>query len=558
MANAYEIVMNNRKELVDKLIQNMEKGYFLTEKAWNSAALRPYNPASDCFYLGGNRARLMIATLENNYNDPRWCTYNQAKENGWDVRRGAKSVILEKWIFEETKTIENEFGELEKKTVELERPKVNYFRVFNAEQIHGIPKLKAAPAPEYDSIIKAATDSSKCPILEKAIPKAHYIPAQDVIEIPSRFSFKSAEAYLSVQIHEMAHSTGHPDRLNRSILNTFGTSDYAREELRAELSSAFFKANLNIPISTEQLQDHSNYLKSWIQVLKEDPNEFFRACKDAERISGFLYKNYTQELEKQATNSIEKDIDEYFQREVKLTKAHSYVNELKEELHTLDPEDIDYQALQYELVNSAEVQLKNVQNEYDDFIKTNPEFLENQRFWTINIDFNEIPTHYTTVGEALNDYLLKQSAPGIFDSRAVGFITNQHEYCPLIHRDGGIDIVNPDKINFSEISPSLGKFTENLLEALNPDCSYMDRIELQLENNHFHMTDSLKRNLENLHSVTGKQFYLRDFSNLAYDTLDFGAGHEFAEEIYQECRQQEIERIQTLNLECIEEAEVCI
>ena len=110
MATAHEIVMENRKKLVNCIIENMKKGYVWSPKAWDSTALSPYNPTSNCHYLGGNRVRLMMAAIEQEYQDPRWCTFEQAQRNGWSVQRGAKSVLLEKWIFDETKTIEDSQG----------------------------------------------------------------------------------------------------------------------------------------------------------------------------------------------------------------------------------------------------------------------------------------------------------------------------------------------------------------------------------------------------------------------------------------------------------------
>lgn len=304
MASAFEIVSENRRKLVDSVIENMKKGYIWSPDAWSSAALRPYNPTSERYYAGGNRARLMAAAIENNYNDPRWCTYKQAQENGWAVKRGSQSVLLEKWIFTENKLEEDEAGNKVQVEVELERPKVCYFRVFNGEQIHGIPKLEPLKDPDFDQTIDAALKSSKCPITEIANAKAYYSPTQDEIYLPSRFSFKSPEAFLSVALHEMSHSTGHPARMNRPLFHAFGTPNYAREELRAELGSAFLKSDLRLPLSNEQLQDHSNYLNSWITVLEEDPNEFFRACQDAEKISNYLYQNYEKTLEAEVSPTI--------------------------------------------------------------------------------------------------------------------------------------------------------------------------------------------------------------------------------------------------------------
>lgn len=749
MAGVYDIVMSNRKELVDTLIKNMEKGYIWTENAWNSAALRPYNPASECYYLGGNRARLMLAAIENSYDDPRWCTYKQAQANGWAVKRGAQSVLLEKWIFTETKTVENEFGEPEKVTVELDTPKVNYFRVFNASQIHGIPKLEALPDPEYDSIIEAATRSSKCPIEEKAVSRACYIPDQDIIEIPPRFSFKSAESYLSVQIHEMCHSTGHADRLNRSLLNTFGSPDYAREELRAELGAAFFKANLNLPLSNEQLQDHSNYLASWIKVLEDDPNEFFRACKDAEKISDYLQKNYEQTLEAQKENIIEKtaqvssDIEEYKEIMKNLAESEAYVNDLKHEMLNLEPDDVDYQAIKYELVKSAEVQLKNAQNEYASFLQIHPEYMdfslehlehknlqdpdkirlfidmdgtltefipqtstaplyqqgyfaelpphenviaaikeiiENhpeievnilsayltdskyaleekdqwldkylpevdkehrifvpngsnkkefigqltkndfllddytpnltkwlpgrgikllnainhtrgtwqydrirfdrepadlakgivnivknhehvydksvhesvKKYFTVNINSDSIPTFYNSLDDALKEYFQEETAQNVFgsDSRTLGAFMDDKSYIPFLERQYGVDIVNPEHIENAALKSDIDSVQKALQEFRDPSETYMDRINRQFLLREFPITESLEKNLMELHEITGEEYYLNDLAKVprygVTHEIDFGSGQEIANEIYSECRAIELEQMQEL------------
>ena len=90
----------------------------------------------------------------------------------------------------------------------------------------------------------------------------------------------------------MCHSTAAPDRLNRSISGTFGSSEYAKEELRAEIGALFTESDLQVPLQGEHFEDHSDYLRSWISALKDDYNEFFRACADAERISSFLLSNY--------------------------------------------------------------------------------------------------------------------------------------------------------------------------------------------------------------------------------------------------------------------------
>lgn len=293
-------VTHDRKVLVDKIIANMEKGYVLTPKKWNKAALRPYNPTSNLCYRGVNRLRLMDCAIEKGFTDPRWCTFNQALQNGWSVLPGEHGTRIEKWIWTEIKKQENpDTGEVEKIEIPLEHGYPMVYTVFNAQQLRGVPALETSYEADSDlnSVRDILISSSECPIQHAAQDKAFYSPTEDKILLPPEQYFKSQESYIATLIHEMGHSTGHPSRLNRAILNNFGTPDYAREELRAELSSAFLQSDLGLNISDSQLQDHSNYLISWIEVLKNDPNELFRACKDAEIMSERLYENYEKALE---------------------------------------------------------------------------------------------------------------------------------------------------------------------------------------------------------------------------------------------------------------------
>ena len=98
----------------------------------------------------------------------------------------------------------------------------------------------------------------------------------------------------------MCHATGHNTRLNRNLLNEFGSEEYAREEMRAEISSSMLSAELGIPVSEANTENHLSYVQSWITVLKNDPNELFRAIKDAEGIIDYVEEK----------GEINKEIDE--------------------------------------------------------------------------------------------------------------------------------------------------------------------------------------------------------------------------------------------------------
>ena len=294
---AYDRIMQDRKRLVERLIENMENGDLIFKKGWDVSLLRPTNPVSGVNYLGGNRLRLMDAAIERNYKDPRWMTYKQAQEKGWHVKRGESGILCEKWIYDKKIKETDENGKTIEKDVKLEKPFPSYFIVFNAEQIEGIPPLEIIKT-EKGQITEIAEDfikSSECKIKEVAQDKAYYSPSEDEIVIPLREAFKSEEAFLRTALHEMCHSTGHESRLN-------------------------------IQLEGEHFNDHSVYLKSWIKVLKENPNELFRAAVKAEAASERLYSNYI-EKEKELVKQFAKEAEEQNRDPMKELKVQFHWSE---------------------------------------------------------------------------------------------------------------------------------------------------------------------------------------------------------------------------------------
>lgn len=301
---ASQIVSESRQELVDQLIQKMKDGVSPVREMWDSVSTYglPNNPISGARYQGVNLLRLLIASAVGKYEDSRWMTLKQANKQGYRIKKGAKSVLLEKWVWSKIVEEENENGELEKKIVKLKNPYVNFFRVFNAEQIDGIGPIPKVIPMEKNEMLKLAEEviaSSQCEIVESMQNRSYYSLKEDKIMLPPRDYFKSQEAFLAVTLHEMSHSTGHPDRLNRPLVNKFGTPEYAKEELNAEFGSAFLQMDLGIKLSDEAINDYAAYLHSWISVLENDPNELFRAVHNASEISDYLIENYQEYQEEQ-------------------------------------------------------------------------------------------------------------------------------------------------------------------------------------------------------------------------------------------------------------------
>ncbi len=284
-----------RQILTDKLIEQLEAGTAPWQKPWDAREggdRLPYNPVTGKEYRGANSLYLTM----NGRSDPRWATYKQAAEQGWQVRKGEKGALIEYWKFSDTipavdsagKPVMGEDGKQKTVSVLLDKPKVFRAVVFNAEQMDGVPEISKGPRQyEWDPLEKAdgILKSSGAKLFHDQADRAFYSPAKDEIHLPGRDQFKSPAAYYSTALHELGHWTGHETRLKREFGGGFGSADYAKEELRAELSSYFMADKLGIPHDPGQ---HAAYVKSWIQVLQEDKNEIFRAARDAEKITDYV------------------------------------------------------------------------------------------------------------------------------------------------------------------------------------------------------------------------------------------------------------------------------
>lgn len=304
MATSWEKIKDNRKEITDKVIKAMQEEGLDWIRPWQ-AKKWPYNPVSEKKYRGGNVIRLWIAAEEKQYQDPRWCTYIQAQSKGWKVKKGEHGTLCEYWNKKQIEVENQETGEVELQ----EKPICNVFYLYNAEQLEGIEALPPAEKKvneEYNQIADDLIASSECPIIESAeSDEAYYQPKLDRIVLPDRTMFYETEGFAETLLHEMAHSTGHPSRLNREsiakyIKNTSNPivedhskiDNYPIEELVAEISSVMMCNDLGIDINDQMMKNHAAYLNSWISELKNDSNALFKAMSAADTASDRILENY--------------------------------------------------------------------------------------------------------------------------------------------------------------------------------------------------------------------------------------------------------------------------
>lgn len=284
-------------QVAEKLIEQLKAGTAPWQKPWNidnvPAFELPYNAATGNRYKGINTFSLLLA----GYEDPRWMTFNQAAANDWNVKKGEKASLIQ---FVKTtdlvakrdesgKPVLNAEGKAVKVTMKLDRPIITTAWVFNAAQVNGIPALQKQDIGTlgWDAVERAEKliASSGANVTHVAGNRAFYSPFRDKITMPLKAQFEAPDKYYATLLHELGHWTGHKDRLDRSIMNKFGTEAYAREELRAEIASLLIGQELRIGHDPGQ---HTAYVDSWIKVLQDTPFEIHAAAADAEKIFNYL------------------------------------------------------------------------------------------------------------------------------------------------------------------------------------------------------------------------------------------------------------------------------
>ena len=298
------------EEFASKIIERLEEGTAPWQIPWTPGKTPsiPHNPASGTVYRGMNRVHLALS----GYDDPRWMTLKQANDNGYSIFPGSKATPVVYFQFSNEKDkldkdgnpVLDADGKPEKEKVELDKPIVRFAHVFNAEQVDGIPPIQLTDkAYEWEPVEKAENilAASGAAIKHDQSNRAFYRYAEDAIHLPPKENFDAPDKYYSTALHELGHWTRHESRLNREN-GPFGSETYAREELRAEIASWMLGQDIGVGHDPGQ---HAAYVQSWIKVLKEDPYEIVRACRDAEKIKEYVFdlerkKELRQEAPEQA------------------------------------------------------------------------------------------------------------------------------------------------------------------------------------------------------------------------------------------------------------------
>jgi antirestriction protein ArdC len=281
--------------ITDKIVADLEQGVRPWMKPWNAehAAGKITRPLrfNGMPYSGINVMMLWSDAMDKGFNAPIWMTFKQAQELGGHVNKGEHGslVVYANTI---TKTEQNEdTGEDIERTI----PFMKGYTVFNVEQIADLPphyyasaQTPTLTAQERDEKLEAFFAATGADIRHGG-NRAYYSNEGNYVQMPHFEFFKDKESYYATEAHEITHWTRHPTRLDRDLgRKTWGDAGYAMEELVAELGSAYLCADLGI--TPEVRDDHSAYIASWLEALKNDKRAIFSAAAHAQRAADFLHK----------------------------------------------------------------------------------------------------------------------------------------------------------------------------------------------------------------------------------------------------------------------------
>ena len=291
MSKVYEIVTG-------QILEQLEQGVVPWSRPWKVDGLAPANLATGRAYRGINVLLLGFRAGST----PWWLTFRQAKALGGRVLRGAKSAPVVFWKWAEKRNAEAETQD-EETTERI--PVLRYYRVFNLDQTEGIdeeriPRLsteEAEPVEAAEGIVAGYPDPPR--VEHRAQPRACYVPASDTVTMPPREVFESATGYYSTLFHELAHSTGHVRRLGRPSFERnhaapFGSDEYAREELVAELGAAFLCGEAGID---PDVPNSAAYLDHWRQKLSRNPRLIVTAAQQAQKASDHILGRNAKEVD---------------------------------------------------------------------------------------------------------------------------------------------------------------------------------------------------------------------------------------------------------------------
>jgi antirestriction protein ArdC len=279
------------QEITDKIIAELEAGRVPWVQPWGTAAAKtsvsmPKNAATQRRYSGINVLILWAAVIERGFAGQSWLTFRQALGLGGNVRKGEHGTTV---VYADRFTPDEERRRAERDGDEPNAiPFLKRFTVFNTDQCENLPEgLVTAPVPVPEGLIlphaEALIDATGADFRIGGA-QAFYSPSHDFIQVPRPEAYFEPINWHRTAIHELGHWAGHASRLGRDLSGAFGSALYAKEELIAEMTSAFVCASLGIVPTVR----HADYIGSWLEVLRDDDRAIVRAASAASKAADYL------------------------------------------------------------------------------------------------------------------------------------------------------------------------------------------------------------------------------------------------------------------------------
>jgi antirestriction protein ArdC len=277
-------------EVTDRIVAELEAGRLPWVQPWGNAGAPapglPRNALTGRPYSGINVLILWATVMARGWPGQSWLTFRQALAAGGHVRKGERGTTI---VYADRFTPEAEQERAAAAGEEARAiPFLKRFSVFNVAQIDGLG-ADVAPEPqprgERETVaVGEALIAASGVAFRIGGNEAFYAPGADIVQVPPQQAFFEQINYYRTAFHELTHATGHRSRLARDQSGAFGSAAYAREELVAELGSAFLCASLGIRPTVR----HADYLASWLAVLRADSRAIFRAAAAASRAADWL------------------------------------------------------------------------------------------------------------------------------------------------------------------------------------------------------------------------------------------------------------------------------
>ena len=273
-----------------RIIAELEQGVIPWHKPWASSTEAAHNRVTGRKYSLVNQLMLK--------HGGEYASYSQWLTLGGQVRKGEKAEIVIFWkLPEKDVDADADIGaDTEQERPSHDRPVLKYYNVFHVSQVDGIDPIAGtsheidfAPCTAADNIIADYVCREQIGFEVGNYEDAYYLPAQDLIRIPSRDLFYNVEGFYATAFHELSHSTGAADRLNRAGVNhpSFGTEIYSKEKLIAEISAAYLMHTCNIDTASA-IRNSAAYIQAWLEVLKNDRHMLVSAAGYAEKAAAFI------------------------------------------------------------------------------------------------------------------------------------------------------------------------------------------------------------------------------------------------------------------------------